>query len=243
MPNKNDTRKFLVLTCLLALGALFALVGNAQNQYETVISSPIRSDKDRSMDATRKPSELLQFSKVQPGWRVMDVFTGGGFTTQLMALAVTERGKVYAQSDRPSKAIEQRLALNPQSNIEFVLRPMDDLVPAGVENLDLVTLINSYHDISYFGVDRLEMDRKIYAALKIGGYLIVADHTAQPGSGLRDTKTLHRIDPQTVLSDFLSVGFKLDEQANFLKNPMDPLDIPSSKVTPSSDTFIFRFIK
>ena len=137
------------LVASLLIGAGSAAAQTVNNEWEMLLQSPLRLDKDLAQDPTRKPLDLLRFTKVRPGWRVMDVYSGGGYTAQLMALAVGPNGKVYAQTDKPSKSLEERLSLRPQSNIELLQRPMDDLVPPNSDKLDLITLIYSYHDIAF----------------------------------------------------------------------------------------------
>ena len=60
----------------------------AAERYQAAIASPVRTDQDRRMDASRHPAEFLPFTQVRPGMQVLDVATGGGYTTQLLALAV-----------------------------------------------------------------------------------------------------------------------------------------------------------
>jgi len=43
-------------------------------------------------------------------------------------------------------------------------------------------------------VDRAEMNRKLYPALKPGGTLVIADHSARAGDGVSVGKTFHRIE-------------------------------------------------
>ncbi len=231
------------LVASLIIGAGSAAAQTVNNEWEMLLQSPLRLDKDLAQDPTRKPLDLLRFTKVRPGWRVMDVYSGGGYTAQLMALAVGPNGKVYAQTDKPSKSLEERLSLRPQSNIELLQRPMDDLVPPNSDKLDLITLIYSYHDIAYMPIDRLKMDKSIYDALKYGGLFVIIDHSAEEGSGLRDIRTLHRIDRKLVIQDFLSVGFKLEQEGDFLQNQLDPRDQASGKMNPPADGFVLRFKK
>jgi predicted methyltransferase len=40
-----------------------------------------------------------------------------------------------------------------------------------------------------------EYGNAVYKALKPGGVFLIVDHVAEAGSGMRDTDTLHRIDP------------------------------------------------
>src|SRR6202044_2490147 len=63
------------------------------------------------------------------------------------------------------------------------IRPFDDPVPPDLHDLDLITFQFLYHDTTYMNVDRVEMNRKLFAVLKPGGFLLIADHSALPGQG------------------------------------------------------------
>ena len=93
-----------------------------------------------------------------------------------------------------------------------IIRPFDDPVPPGVHDLDLVTFLFFYHDTTYMNVDRAEMDRKLFAALKPGGLLIIADHSALPGQGLSVGKTLHRIEESTLRQEVEAAGCRPELQ-------------------------------
>ncbi len=101
----------------------------AAARYESVIQSPVRTDQDRRMDASRHPAEFLAFTQVQSGMRVLDVSAGAGYTSQVLALAVGPAGTVWAQTPRPSPALMKRLEDHPQANLIVVTRPFDDPVP------------------------------------------------------------------------------------------------------------------
>src|SRR5262245_62425425 len=105
-----------------------------------------------------------------------------------MARAVAPAGVVYGQNpaDLPERAktrFEARLKTPAGKNIVSLVRPFDDPVPANVGNLDLITFLFFYHDTTYMAVDRAEMNRKLYAALKTGGGLDIADHYDTAGDG------------------------------------------------------------
>jgi predicted methyltransferase len=117
--------------------------------YKQAVASPLRTDEDRSADARRKPLEFLQFTNVRPGMRALDIAASGGYTTQLLALAVGSNGTVWAQGTKSQSALDERLANHPQPNIVPVIRPFEDPIPNGVSKLDLITIIMNYHDIAY----------------------------------------------------------------------------------------------
>ena len=211
--------------------------------YDGVISSPVRTDQDRRMDAARHPAEFLAFTQVQPGMRVLDVSAGAGYTSQLLALAVGPAGMVWAQTPRPGPALIQRLADHPQPNLVVVTRSFDDPVPEDATRLDLVTIVLNYHDISYLPVDRARMNQRLFAALKPGGRLVVIDHSARRGTGISDGKTLHRIDEEFVRAEIRQAGFVLDAEGGYLRNPSDPRDQTSNDQKVPSDKFALRFVK
>jgi predicted methyltransferase len=240
---------FAPLAALLAV-ALAGCAGTpaddaraAGARAEAVIASPVRTEQDRRMDATRHPAEFLPFTQVKPGMRVLDVAAGGGYTSQLMALAVGPAGVVYAQRTQPGEAITKRLADQPQANFIVVLRPFDDPVPEPAGRLDLVTLVLNYHDITFLPVDRAKMNQAIYAALKPGGKYVIVDHSAKPGSDIASGKTLHRIDPAIVIAEVTRAGFVLEAQGDFLRDPADTLDVSSGDSKIPTDKFALRFAR
>src|SRR5689334_10655980 len=166
----------------------------APERAKAVVADPIRTDQDRRMDTSRNPVEFLPFTGVKPGMMVLDVSAGAGYTSQLLALSVAPNGKLWAQREQPGAALTKRLADNPQANFIVVYRPFEDPVPPDAPKLDLITIVNNYHDITYLPVDRAKMDKRLFDALKPGGHLVVVDHSAQPGSEIGVGKTLHRID-------------------------------------------------
>jgi predicted methyltransferase len=234
-----------------ALALLAALAGcatqsaqrDAAERARAVIADPIRTDQDRRMDASRNPAQFLPFTGVKPGMTVLDVSAGAGYTSQLLALAVGPSGKVYAQRVQPAASLTRRLADHPQANFVPVYRPFEDPLPAGASKLDLVTLVNNYHDIAYLPVDRALMNQRLYAALKPGGHFVVVDHSARAGTGTSVAKTLHRIDEAVVVAEVTQAGFVLEAEGQFLRNPADTREASSGDGRILTDKFALRFVK
>ena len=212
-------------------------------RYDSVISSPVRTDQDRRMDASRHPAQFLPFAQVQPGMSVLDVSAGAGYTSQLLALAVGANGVVWAQTPRPGPTLIKRLEEHPQANLIIVTRPFDDPVPDEASKLDLITLVLNYHDITYLPVDRARMNQRLFAALKPGGHFVIIDHSGRSGTGISEGKTLHRIDEAVVLSEVPKAGFVLEAEGDFLRNPADPRTESSNEPKIPTDKFALRFVK
>jgi predicted methyltransferase len=233
-----------------ALGMTWAVSSHAKPKtedmlaiYKQAVASPIRTDDDRAADAKRKPMEFLEFTGVRPGMRVLDVAAGAGYTTQLLALVVGSGGMVWAQEPEMNEKLLKRLTTNAQPNISPVVLPYYDPVPFGATKLDLVTIIMNYHDIAYLPVDREQMNKSLFNALKPGGHLVVLDHSAKEGSGVSDAKTLHRIDEKVVRTELEQAGFKLEKEGDFMRNPDDPRDQAFFNMKTQTDKFALRFVK
>ena len=181
---------------------------------------------------------------------VLDMGAGGGYSTELIARAVGPTGKVFGQNassfERAVTALEARSKTPAGANITPLARPFDDPLPPEQRNLDLVTYFFFYHDTAYLMVDRAEMNLKLFAALKPGGLMIVADHSAKPGDGINVARTLHRIEESVLRREVEAAGFKVIEEGNFLRQPQDPRDFSVQPVTPTRppvDEFVLKFQK
>jgi predicted methyltransferase len=87
------------------------------------------------------------------------------------------------------------------------------------------------------------MDRKLFAVLKPGGFLLIADHSALPGQGTSVGKTLHRIEESALRQEVEAAGLHLVAEGNFWRNPGDTHDDPSYQPTKQVDNFVLKFQK
>ncbi len=213
------------------------------DRYAKIVADPVRTDQDHKMDASRHPAEFLPFIQAKPGMMALDVSAGAGYTSQLIALAVAPNGKLWAQAQRIGPSLAKRMADHPQPNLIVVERPFEDPVPPDAPPLDLITIVNNYHDISYLPVDRAKMNARFFASLKPGGHLVVVDHSARSGTGISDGKTLHRIDETVVRDELKAAGFVLEAEGQFLRNPNDSRTESSNDPKEPTDKFALRFVK
>src|SRR6202167_6662810 len=186
----------------------------AAPDYAALLAAPDRSDADREAATRRDPLPLLKFADPRPGMTVLDMGAGGGYSTELMARAVAPNGVVYGQypADGPQRAIDAfnaRLKTPGMKNAVADFRPFDDPIAPDMPALDLITFLFYYHDTTYMNVDRAQMDRNMFAALKPGGFLVIADHSALPGQGTSVGKTLHRIEESTLRKEVEAAGLRI----------------------------------
>ncbi len=218
------------------------------------IDNSTRPAEDVARDGNRQPAEMVAFAKIESGQTVVDMLPGGGYFTRIFAQAVGTKGHVVAlvsdqlAARRPEAAtVIQALAKEPAyTNVEAAVRSLGDVGPAGT--VDRVWTAQNYHDLhnpSLPAATATLIDRKVYDALKPGGYFIVLDHSAAAGSGLRDVNTLHRIDAEALKAEVLSVGFKLDGESHVLANAADDRTklVFDPSIRGKTDQFIYRFVK
>jgi predicted methyltransferase len=228
---------FALAYCQLA-GAAAA---RAQD-YATVLAAPDRTAADRQTDKKREALKLLAFTGPKTGGRVLDMGAGAGYSTELMARAVGPTGKVWGQSPAPSDKFAARLKTPAMGNAVAQVRLYEDPA-AGLPPLDLVTFFFAYHDVTFMDVDRAKMNKAMFAALKPGGFLVVADHAARTEDGATVGKKYHRIAEATLRAEVEAAGFKLVDEGDFLRHPDDPRNAIVFGMPGKVDEFVLKFQK
>jgi predicted methyltransferase len=238
----------LIAFSMLIPATAFAEDGKVPD-YQAIVAAPDRSDADRQTDQRRQPAKMLAFADVREGMKVLDMEANAGYSTELFARAVGPSGKVWAQD--PASIIERfvkdkfdnRAKSPAMQNVVHVIREFDDPIPPDVSNLDMITFFFAYHDVTYMPIDRAKMNAKMFAALKPGGYLVIADHSAKQGEGTTVGKTLHRIEEATLKQEIEAAGFKLVAEGDFLRHPEDPRDDKVFKPAVPVDEFVLKYQK
>jgi predicted methyltransferase len=250
----------------ILLGAAAGLAGPANAAtaklpaYVTAaLSDPGRTDADKAQDADRKPGEMVVFAGIKPGMKVVDLIPGGGYFTRIFAKVVGDKGFVYAYvPSNLDEFIKKRYSVTEvtsallskpyaaYNNVAVLHAPVEKFVVP--EQVDLVWTSRNYHDLhdKFFGpADLKAVNKAIFDSLKPGGIFLVLDHAAEPGSGLRDTDTLHRIDEAAVKQEVEAAGFKLVGESKLLRNPADDhkSKIFDASVKGKTDQFILKFRK
>ncbi len=240
---------------LLVSGLLFGPCGAAFAAippYVTAALSDSARGKDVEADARRHAAQLVAFAQVKPGDTVVDLIPGTGYWTRIFSRIVGPRGHVYiiwpseyVKEDADELALTQALVKDPHySNVTLLMQPAAQFsVPVAA---DVVWTSQNYHDYpdKFMGpTDPRLLDDAVFKALKPGGVFVVVDHVAESGSGLRDTDTLHRIDPQVVKQQVLASGFRFDAESTALRNTADnhKLKVFDAAIRGHTDQFSFRF--
>jgi predicted methyltransferase len=196
----------------------------------------------------------MTFSGVKPGQQVLELAPGSGYWTRVFSAIVGPKGHVYTVWPQEMEKFavkslakwQELVTKPPYDNVSLLQQPAAALsVPQPV---DLVFTSQNYHDYhdKFMGpADLAVFGKQVWAALKPGGTFIVIDHSAPAGSGVRDTETLHRIDPDVVKKEMTDAGFVFDGSSDVLRNPDDPLTakVFDASIRGHTDQFVFRFRK
>ncbi|GAC11388.1 class I SAM-dependent methyltransferase [Paraglaciecola chathamensis] len=254
---------------LLAAFILSSFITHAKTtlsseQISALLSSAERPVQDAARDESRQPEKILAFTGVGAGQHVLDFFAGGGWYSELFSKAVEAQGKVYVQNDEviwrfAEKGLNERTKQNRLNNlVRFDNMPIVDMtIPEN--SLDLVFTALNYHDLFFTHstengknvmlrdtiVDYKAALNKIKDAMKEDAVFVIIDHAATPGSGYDAANNLHRIDPAVVKFQMQEAGFKLIEEAFYLRNPNDDLNtlVFDPSVRGTTDRFVYKFTK
>lgn len=225
--------------------------------YESVFRQDDRPEQDYEMYPVRKSAEVLSFTGVMPGMRVVEMEAGGGFYTELFSRVVGPEGKVYMQNpvsfknflgDSVAKRVDGRLL-----NVQIVESAFDNLSDVPDNDADIVTWFLGPHELWYtpegepegaLGDPDMSFD-EIARVLKPGGHLVVLDHSAPAGSPPTTGSETHRIDKAVIIALAEQHGLILVEESDILANPDDDrtIQVFNPAVRRKTDRFLLKFSK
>ena len=251
------------------IAALFLLAGLAiiaanpaaaqtavKPHIQAAVDNSMRPEADRQRDAARKPGEVLSFIGPMPGMTVLDVFSGGGYYSEILSHLLGPDGQVIAHYNEAyqvfsGKEFEARYADNRWTNVRTYKSEAND-IDLKEESVDVAIFILGFHDIYYKpeegdwpSIDAKLFMENIYRALVPAGTLVVLDHAAAAGSPSESGNTLHRIDSQIVKSVILEAGFEYLGSSDVLRHPEDDLTqlVFSKEIRGKTDRFLLKFRK
>lgn len=239
---------------LVLVGAITATPASNTATIAAAVDSKDRPVADRELDAARKPKDMLAFFGVAPHMKLLDLFAGGGWYSELEARVAGPHGEVYAQN--PPQYLQKfgdgdiraRLADNRLPTVKRWDKSLDAMeLPKS--HFDGAIANDVFHDFFWLSKDVDGIAKQIYEALKPNGFLAVVDHSAPAGTGAafaRDFNGQHRIDEEFVKETLVKAGFVLEARSELLRNPED--DRTKAFFAPemkgkNTDKFVLRFRK
>jgi predicted methyltransferase len=219
------------------------------------LASPARLESDRLRDALRRPDQVLSFFEIAPGMKVLDLFAGSGYYTEILSGVVGPEGQVFMHNNNAylayaAEVLDKRFADEHLSNVKRVTAEADDL-ELPVAYFDAALAILTWHDFYYDDpengwapIDEAALTTKLCATLKPGAVLGVIDHVATAGADARESgENLHRVDPARIKSDMKDSCFEFESEINVLRNPDDDYTKPvfDPEVRGKTDRVVYKF--
>lgn len=224
--------------------------------YEAAVANEARPESDRARDAGRKPALVLEFLGITKDMTVLDMYSGGGYYTELLAAVVGANGKVIAQSNEAylqfvGDEFNARYENDRLANVDVLMAENNEL-SLETGSLDAIMLVLTYHDFviddaenGWPKIDVPALLAEFHNGLKPGGIVGIIDHHAEAGAPPETGDTLHRIDSAIVVAGMEAAGFVLEEQSDLLRNPDDDLSmiVFNPELRGKTDRFVMRFRK
>jgi len=206
-----------------------------------IVNSDLRSDAEKARDAWRNPAATLEFFGVEADDKVVEIWPGGGWYTNILAPWLASGGGTLVAAgfdpasveDETRRAgIEERLTEFKNSyadprfgNIEYsafsaVSGPLTEPGTADV----VLTFRNIHNWMSGGYTEKFFTDA--YAALKPGGVLGVVEHRL-PSTAMQDpTAASGYVHEDFVKGLAVAAGFEFVDASEINANPADTADHP-----------------
>ena len=231
-------------------------VDTGVDPYAAAVENPARSDADRARDPGRQPAAVLEFVGVTPGMSVLDLFSGGGYYSEIAAYVVGDSGSVTSHTNKAYQGFvgdefSNRHADGRLPNVAILMAENNEL-DLDADSFDAILMMLTFHDLFYIapkqGWPKIDSERllaEIYEGLRPGGIVGIVDHYAEPGAPKETGGTVHRIDPSIVISEMEAAGFELAAKSDMLRNMNDDYSkiVFDPTVSGKTDRFVLRFEK
>lgn len=203
---------------------------------DKILAGTHRSEANRARDVYRHPKETLAFFGIKPESKVVEIFPGGGWYTEVLAPYLRDRGLYVAafpaSSTKGLQNFKVKLASQPAMYDKATIVPLGmpaalDIRPVG--GADVVVTFRNVHNWIKVGVKPEDSTvdaffRSFFAALKPGGVLGVVEHRAKPGTTLEESVKSGYLTEAYVIERATAAGFKLDAKSEINANLKDTKD-------------------
>lgn len=159
--------------------------------------------KEREIE--ENSSLLLKNLAVKPGMVIADIGAGSGFHSALLSKMVGN-GKVFAVDVEPEMIayLHARIKRENLSRIVPVLSTEKN-VPLPENAIDLILLVDVYHEFSY----PYEMALSMFTVLKPGGKLVLVEFRAEDATV--PIKTIHKLSEAQAIKELKIAGFTFEK--------------------------------
>ncbi len=213
-------------------------VNAAESFIDEAIAGKHRSEKNKARDVYRHPKETLEFFGVKSDMTVLEILSGRGWYTEILAPIFKDNGKLTITNfgnKHPNEYLrnvhaefEKMLDANTKvyGNVErVVFKDNGYMKDVADESQDMVvTFRNTHNWIRFSGIE--DVYRSIHRVLKKGGVLGVVQHRANKGSDAKQSSQKGYVPESYLIKLIEDTGFELVDKSEINANPKDTKDHP-----------------
>jgi len=243
--------KVIKLILLSILFTATATANSAEVEYSFVKGQ--RTQQDILRDAQSKGPEIVAMMQLKANMKVLDIFGGGGYYSEIISEKVGQGGNVYLHNNKAympwvEKELVARLKNNRLENVVRWDKEADNLA-LNKQSYDAIVFVLGYHDLYHtaegWHINKDDFLTQLTVSLKIGGKLLIVDHSAVAGSDTKHSQELHRIDVDFVKKELTDKGYKLVTESGILANAEDNRMVSpfAKEIRRNTDRFVLLFEK
>jgi predicted methyltransferase len=189
-----------------------------------------RSPENKARDVYRHPQATLQFVGVGPTQRVVELWPGKGWYTEILAPLLRENGQLTAVVPTGNYLQPYKDFLAAQPGLYDRVQ-VQEIAPPGQlsfgpdASADVVLTFRNVHGWASNGYAP-QVFAAAFKVLKPGGVLGIEEHRAQPGSAAAQSPESGYMTEDSVIALATGAGFVLEERSEINANPKDTTDYP-----------------
>ncbi len=231
------TMKRILTAATLAL----AVTSVNADPITEAVKSEHRGADAKARDEYRNPQQTLRFFGIEPDMKVIEIWPGGGWYTDILADLLKENGELVAahffvdDSTRDYyknslKKFNERVESHPPyagiTVTAFHPKNALDITEAGTADA-VLTFRNVHNWYMNAGKDGVEASFKaFFTALKPGGVLGVVEHEMPSSGSDEDMEKSGYMKRDFVIAAAKAAGFELEASSDINANPMDNASHP-----------------
>jgi cyclopropane fatty-acyl-phospholipid synthase-like methyltransferase len=155
---------------------------------------------DPKRDEWQRPAEVIEYLQLAEGMTVADIGAGTGYFLPGLSQAVGQSGQVLGLDIEKDmvRYMRERAAREGLANVSAEVVPPDD-ANLQANSVDRILIVNTWHHIG----DRVKYTRKLHAALREKGMLVIVDFTMETEKG---PPKKHRLHAEAVMAELRQAG-------------------------------------
>ncbi len=210
-----------------------------EEALQAAANGPHRSDENKARNEFRNPVETLTFFGLERDMTVVELWSGGGWYTEVLAPVLADDGVLIAanfaaKKDDPEHyrsklrvKMDERIANDPvfAKVVHGTFEPGSNVDAGEPGSADMVVSFRNVHSFIRSDIHK-QVFAEAYKVLKPGGIFGVVQHRAKEGVDPIKSADTGYVPEAFVIQLAEEAGFELVEKSEVNANPKDTADHP-----------------